>query len=105
MGKFSSKQDSTGTARPHWGQQPVHLERIRREFEVTYPDAPVLAFLENVPSMPAYVKKQYDKITGTKPVLFETGRFGWVQRRRYYWGEQAPEASLSRMRTSCSQMA
>jgi len=45
----------------------------------------ILVFLENVASMPAEVRAQYNQWLQGEPVLIDSAGCGWVQRRRLYW--------------------
>ena len=67
-------------------RQPEEMLRVISEVAQRYPSIPVLAYLENVASMPAEVRKYYDELVGGPPVMIDSGIFGWVRRRRLYWG-------------------
>eukprot|EP00435_Cladocopium_sp_Y103_P044302 s412_g12.t1 len=67
--------------------QPSHLARLVQDLE----DEPlcqgleIVAFLENVASMPPDVRQQYDRWLRSSPVIINAASCGWVQRRRMYW--------------------
>ena len=70
--------------------QPVQLARIRDEVRGRFPSALVLTYLENVASMPMPVEKEYNEIMGSNAILCDAGDFGWVTRRRLFWGSGPP---------------
>eukprot|EP00435_Cladocopium_sp_Y103_P064411 s568_g26.t1 len=45
----------------------------------------IVAFLENVASMPSDVQRQYDRWLRSSPVIINSASCGWVQRRRMFW--------------------
>jgi len=68
-------------------QQPLELQRIIHEFRAL-PEAAgmkIVAFLENVASMPAHVRDQYSTWLGCQPICMDAASCVWVRRRRLFW--------------------
>ena len=67
--------------------QPSLLARLVRDLEAEElcQDLQVVAFLENVASMPPDVCAQYDTWMRSSPVQVNAASCGWVQRRRFFW--------------------
>ena len=67
--------------------QPKELDRLVRECrsEPLCQDLEVVAFLENVGSMPHDVLDQYNRWMQSEPVRINAASCGWVQRNRLYW--------------------
>ena len=67
--------------------QPRELQRLVAEFEglPECHDMEVVAFLENVASMPRQVQAAYAEWLGGPPVLLDASSCGWVARRRFFW--------------------
>ena len=64
--------------------QPRFLQKIRQDVSDAFPETPVLAFLENVASMTQEVRALYDSMLGAGPLFADAGKFGSVQRRRFF---------------------
>ena len=68
-------------------QQPLELQRLVSEFEQlpACQGMEIVAFLENVASMPKQVQQAYETWLAGPPILLDGGSCGWVSRRRFFW--------------------
>eukprot|EP00435_Cladocopium_sp_Y103_P010075 s1670_g2.t1 len=66
--------------------QPLELQRLQQELHALpeMHNVELVAFLENVASMPPQVRSQYTQWLRGEPVLVDSASCGWVQRRRLY---------------------
>ena len=94
QGNTSLNKGRKGLADPR-SQQPNELVRIKAELRAAYPDIPTLTFLENVASAPKPVKEEYDRLMGVKPIYINSGIFGWVDRKRFYWASGSKDEDVA----------
>ena len=83
--KLNKRRKSLGDPR---SLMPIELERIRHELEhdpITHV-LPIYSFLENVSSMIEQVQLTYSDLMKCQPLLLSASEWGWVERKRYYWG-------------------
>eukprot|EP00435_Cladocopium_sp_Y103_P064688 s646_g26.t1 len=67
--------------------QPQYLSRLVDELsrEPLCRDVEIVAFLENVQSMPHSVLQQYNRWMHSCPVSVNAATCGWTQRHRFFW--------------------
>ena len=67
--------------------QPSLLARLVQDLETEEmcQGLSIVAFLENVASMPREVRLQYNQWLRSEPVIINAASCGWVQRRRMFW--------------------
>ena len=86
QGNSSLNLGRQGLADPR-SQQPLELQRLRREFD-ELPEmvgVELVVFLENVGSMPPSVRQSYNAWLRAEPITVDAATCGWVRRKRLYW--------------------
>ena len=86
QGNSSLNLGRQGLADPR-SQQPLELQRLRREFDELPEMAGVelVVFLENVGSMPTSARQRYNAWLRAEPIVVDAATCGWVRRNRLYW--------------------
>jgi len=97
QGNSSLNKGRKGLRDPR-SRQPEQLARIVEELGCLEGCPPILKWIENVASAPDEVVSRYSALIGSRPILIDAARFGWVSRRRLYWGH-GPAGGVSTLRS------